>query len=396
MEGSMVSGSGPRFGVVAVTAALLVALAGWAPPSSAQCPSIEYVRVCDRSAQVGWTYDESGDAGFGGYRVWTCQGEGCIDVDDMALCYEFVLGDDDPQSPTYWPFGPYVPDVVRTVAFIDSIVTLENPPDTIQIEIGSPFRALVTAFAVGEEGLDEACLDEEHISRNIYTGPEIVFARVGDRSAAIGWTMGAAEEEIKNNAGTVVFGGYRIWMRELWKSGEFSLVRQYDLGQDDPDAAGYWPFDAYYLQPVRGDSGAFFQNAFPYQFSVTMFTVDDPESSDVYCKEGNLTEVLYPRVGVQTDLASVQVIPNPYRSSADWERGGQRRVTFVGLPHEATIRIYTVAADHVITLKPKDQRDDQHDWDLTNKDGEEIAPGVYIWQVEGGGGTKYGRIMIIK
>ncbi len=394
----MVSGSRHRFGVVAFTIALLVALAGWAPPSSAECPTIEFVRVCDRSADVGWAYDESEDIDFGGYRVWTCQGEDCISAEDMVLCYEFVLGDDDPQSPTYWPFDPYAPDAVRTVAFVDSIVTMETPPDTIQIEVGSPFRVLVTAFAVGEPGLDETCLDAEHISRNIYTGPEIVFGRVGDRSAALGWTMGVAEEEIRDNFGQVVFGGYRLWMREVWKGDRFSLAREYILGEDNPAAPGYWPFDAFYLQPVRSDSGDFFQNAFPYEFSVTAFMASSPDSVDEACLLANAEEIgtVYPRFGVQDNLASVLVIPNPYRSSADWEHGGNRRVTFIGLPAASAIHIFTVAADHVVTLDPDGQRDDQHDWDLRNKDGEEVAPGVYIWQVEAPAGTKYGRVMIIK
>ena len=71
-----------------------------------------------------------------------------------------------------------------------------------------------------------------------------------------------------------------------------------------------------------------------------------------------------------------------------------------------------MAADHVITLDADDQRDDQHDWDLRNGDGEEVAPGVYIWQVDAPalyemgygnvlevvqeGGVAYGRLMIIK
>jgi hypothetical protein len=410
MEGSMVSGSRHHFGVVALAAAALALLVGWPHPSSAECPTIEYVRVCNRSAEVGWRYDEGGHPDFGGYRIWTCHRKNCIAAQDMVLSYEFVFGDDDPQSPTYWPFEAYVPGVVRTVTIADSIVTLTTPPDTIPIQVGSPFRVLVTAFSVGETGLDETCLDTDHISRNIYTGPKIVFARVGDKSAAVGWTMGVSEQDIKDNAGAVVFGGYRIWMREVWESEEFSLVREYILGEDNPLAPGYWPFDPYYLEPVRADSGDFFQNAFPYQFSVTAFSAINPDTVNAACRLANAQEIgtVYPNVGVKKNLAFVQAIPNPYRSSADWEYGGQRRVTFVGLPAGSTVRIYTVSADHVVTLYPENQRDDQHDWDLRNKDGEEVAPGVYLWQVdaptyrdESGelvqeGGIAYGRLMIIK
>lgn len=224
---------------------------------------------------------------------------------------------------------------------------------------------------------------------------------VGDKSATIWWRMededgdGVDENEIPD------FGGYRVWMREVWKGEEFSLAIEFVLGEDDPGASGYWPFDPFYAEPdsARDISGDFFQNVFPYQFSVTAFKESNPDSINYDCLYANaeVVGIVYPHVGVQNDLRFVQVIPNPYRSSADWEYGGQRRVTFVGLPAESTIRIYTVAADLVVTLIPDGQREDQHDWDLRNKDGEDIAPGVYIWQVEAPDvGTDYGRLMVIK
>jgi hypothetical protein len=72
-------------------------------------------------------------------------------------------------------------------------------------------------------------------------------------------------------------------------------------------------------------------------------------------------------------------------------------VTFIGLPEHAKIRIYTVAADLVRTLEHHDAESDIEPWDLTNDAGEEIAPGVYVYQVEAEGlGTKEGKVMIIK
>jgi hypothetical protein len=244
--------------------------------------------------------------------------------------------------------------------------------------------------------------------------PRVVDFSLGDRSATLWWRMENDEGEGIDELGIEGFGGYRLWMREVWKGEEFSLVLEYDIEEEDPEAPGYWPFDPFFAEPdsARDVTGDFFQNVFPYEFSVTAFKKSNPDSINEECRRANadVIGIVYPNVGVKEDLAHIQVIPNPYRSSADWEYGGQRRVTFVGLPHESTIRIYTVAADHVITLDPEGQRDDQHDWDLRNEDGEEIAPGVYIWQVEapdtygplGGpvetqdGGVKYGRLMVIK
>jgi len=221
--------------------------------------------------------------------------------------------------------------------------------------------------------------------------PRVVFTRVADRSLAMGWTMDQSETEIDD------FGGYRVWYREAWESEEFALLREYEFGEDDPQASSYWPFDPYYEQPVRADSTDIFQNAFPYELSVTAFTASDPDSIDVACREANRTGIIYPHVGIQSELEKIEAIPNPYRASADWEYGGQRRVTFVGLPERASIMIYTISLDHVRTLEHDDPSSDQEFWDLKSKDGKEVAPGVYLWHIEAEGlGSTDGTVMIIK
>lgn len=240
--------------------------------------------------------------------------------------------------------------------------------------------------------------------------PEVIVYRIGDKSAFVGWKMPENENDIDD------FGGYRVWMREAWKGEEFSLVREYVLGENDPNAAGYWHFPEWYqeelvyvddeaIEGVRRDSADFFQNAFPYEFSVTAFPASDPQAVNYECMEANRTGILYPRAGTpdvdpvdpESALDHIQCIPNPYRASADWEFGGQRRVTFIGLPERALIRIYTTSASHVRTLEHVDGESDLEFWDLKNEDGEEVAPGVYLWSIEAGDlGTKAGKVMIIK
>jgi hypothetical protein len=228
--------------------------------------------------------------------------------------------------------------------------------------------------------------------------PEVIVYRVGDKSGFIGWTMHENEFEIDD------FGGYRLWVREAWKGDEFTLAREYVLGEDNPQAAGYWHFPEFYEEElvgdvagVRRDSADFFQNGFPYEFSATAFSASDPQAVNVECRDANRTGILFPRVGTRTDLDGIQCIPNPYRAAADWEYGGQRRVTFIGLPEYATIRIYTTSASHVRTLRHEDGESDLEYWDLTNEDGQEVAPGVYLWSIDAGElGTTAGKIMIIK
>jgi len=140
--------------------------------------------------------------------------------------------------------------------------------------------------------------------------PEIIVDRVGDKFAFIGWKMPESEYDVDD------FGGYRLWMRELWKDDGFSLLREYVLHEDDPQAAGYWHFPEWYeeawvctivvndtcvvndtingwVRGVRRDSATIFSNAFPYQFSVTAFSASDPQAVNVECREENTTEIIY-------------------------------------------------------------------------------------------------------
>ncbi len=266
--------------------------------------------------------------------------------------------------------------------------------------------------------------------------PDLVFFRVGDKSAVIGWGMESADQELPPPPPDETcpegvdcdFGGYRLWMREVWRqpdpdplSGSFSLIHEYVRREENEEAAGYWSFRKQFweeepvcvewhsVEPdlcltwregVRRDSSEMLQNlqnAFPYEFSVSAFSAADPSAINYEQIHANRTGVVYPRVGTRGNLESVRCIPNPYRAAADWEYGGQRRVVFIGLPERAKIRIYTVAADLVRTLIHEDDESDIEPWDLKNDAGVEVAPGVYIFQVEAEGlGSKDGKVMIIK
>ncbi|MFH1502327.1 MAG: hypothetical protein ABIG03_04705 [Candidatus Eisenbacteria bacterium] len=217
------------------------------------------------------------------------------------------------------------------------------------------------------------------------------FVTPGDKRVEVAWTMGVDERDIPD------FGGYRVWVREVWRLETFDLAREYVWGEDDTNAAGYWSLRPFYVDSVRVFVARSVQNAFPYEFSVTAFKASNPDSVNFDCLEENRSGVIYPREGIPTSLSGIQVIPNPYRASADWEYGGNRRVTFVQLPEACTIRIYTVAADLVRTLRHESLDSDQEFWDLKNSDGEEVAPGVYIWALEADGiGSAEGKMLIVK
>ena len=105
-------------------------------------------------------------------------------------------------------------------------------------------------------------------------------------------------------------------------------------------------------------------------------------------------------------LDNIYVVPDPYVAVNSLERmqsaalsgRGQRRIDFVNLPLQCTIRIFTVSGKLVTVIEHDGFQDNgRESWDLTTKDGLEIAYGTYFFHVEAPGlGEKIGRFAIIK
>ncbi len=98
------------------------------------------------------------------------------------------------------------------------------------------------------------------------------------------------------------------------------------------------------------------------------------------------------------------VVPNPYVGSASFEPArfavngrGERRMEFRALPVGAVIRIFTVHGDLVRTLRHDGSNDGYVPWDLRTKDNLDVAPGLYVFQVEAPGTSPFiGKFAIIK
>ncbi|MFC2134710.1 hypothetical protein ACFLTH_08850 [Bacteroidota bacterium] len=104
------------------------------------------------------------------------------------------------------------------------------------------------------------------------------------------------------------------------------------------------------------------------------------------------------------ELDDIAVVPNPYVGAASWEPyslsvgRGERRIYFMHLPHQCTIRIYTLSGKHVKTIEHDSHyADGQESWNLVSKDGMDIAYGVYVFHVDAPGvGEKIDKFAIIK
>ncbi|GAB4373733.1 MAG: hypothetical protein Kow0042_17830 [Calditrichia bacterium] len=107
----------------------------------------------------------------------------------------------------------------------------------------------------------------------------------------------------------------------------------------------------------------------------------------------------------KADMDKIAVVPNPYVVAASWEEKspfrfgrGERKIYFIHLPKECTIRIYTLRGYLVDQIEHRSTMDDgQEAWNMLNKNGQEIAYGIYIYHVDAPGvGEKIGKFAVIK
>ena len=90
------------------------------------------------------------------------------------------------------------------------------------------------------------------------------------------------------------------------------------------------------------------------------------------------------------DASPVRVYPNPWRSDLYLSRS----VTLDSLPHNCTVKIFTVSGDHVKTLAAPSST---VSWDLTNENGDHVISGVYMYVAKTAENQTYrGKIAVIR
>lgn len=105
-------------------------------------------------------------------------------------------------------------------------------------------------------------------------------------------------------------------------------------------------------------------------------------------------------------LNKIRVVPNPYVTAAEFEQPlppgitsgrGERRIDFIHVPPQATIRIFTSRGDWVQTLAQTGNIEDGSvSWNLKTHENLDIAFGIYFYVVESPAGNATGKIAIIK
>jgi hypothetical protein len=110
-----------------------------------------------------------------------------------------------------------------------------------------------------------------------------------------------------------------------------------------------------------------------------------------------------------SQLDKIRVVPNPYLATTSQESPlpptitsgrGERKISFIHLPKDSKIYIFTARGELVRTLEmPANQSidDGSVDWDLRSRENIEVAYGVYFYLVDAPNvGQKTGKLAIIK
>ena len=130
-------------------------------------------------------------------------------------------------------------------------------------------------------------------------------------------------------------------------------------------------------------------------------------------RSGDIFQFTTQAASIDRELAAssldlIAVVPNPYVAAASWERKqttssgigsrGERRINFIHLPQNATIRIYTIKGDLVDVIEHVSSIENStSSWDLRTKEGLDLAFGIYVYHVDAGElGEKIGKFAIIK
>jgi hypothetical protein len=112
------------------------------------------------------------------------------------------------------------------------------------------------------------------------------------------------------------------------------------------------------------------------------------------------------KVELKRTMKDIKVVPNPYVATnametavANWYLNQRRRISFIHLPAQCTIKIFTVSGVLVDVIEVNNNADDgTAQWDLLSKENLEVAAGMYLYHVKSKltKDEKVGKFAIIK
>ena len=286
--------------------------------------------------------------------------------------------------------------------------------------IGTP-RFTTERFGYGSGILDEGDGEPD------FTGPPpppspILRTIMGEGSVTLQWTRDPEnfEDPFITTGEKKDFDGYRVYKSNSGVISEYTLLAELRLGSSDLESQRMADPDT--VVEATGDTTIYnyeyeitgIMENWPIYVSVTSFdTGYEPLQLESLESSVNYNaELIIPSKSI--DAATQRnpgVVPNPYRMDGDyaniwwedWENQGEnwtefkRRIDFVNLPGNCTIRIFTLSGDLVDTVYNRDG-DTRETWDILSKDVQAITSGIYLFSVSptSGGDNYIGKFVIIK
>ena len=107
-----------------------------------------------------------------------------------------------------------------------------------------------------------------------------------------------------------------------------------------------------------------------------------------------------PHEVTQDELEQVTVVPNPYIVHSMFnETPNNRKLRFTHLPQKCRISIYTITGELVTSFDFDERYEGNAWWNLRsgkNQDGNEVAPGLYIFLMETEEFQQIGKFAIVR
>jgi len=236
--------------------------------------------------------------------------------------------------------------------------------------------------------------------------PPKIHVKPGDRNVVVEWDdfpEGVPDPLTRE----LDFAGYQVWKAEGWKresnipSDEmWRLIADFDTTELSQVDTGMSGIGKYRFVDTRVKNGFF------YWYAVTAYDrgvfqavetdtgivmIRPPGGEPKFGKYSQNMTLVMPRTTPAQTLDDVYVVPNPYKESAAWDLAETsfeptgRRIKFFNLPEIATIRIFTLAGDHVQTIEHNDALAEdrgQTSWNLVSKNNQDTVSGIYIYHVQ--------------
>ena len=91
-----------------------------------------------------------------------------------------------------------------------------------------------------------------------------------------------------------------------------------------------------------------------------------------------------------TQLGGSYAFPVPFKPSS-----GHTLITFTNLATQSTIKVYTIMGE-LVWQQQSDIQGDAVTWNVKNNNGDNVASGVYIYQIKNGYSEKRGKLIIVR